>query len=214
MSLINSIIFNPHNDEDLSPLKTHSLLADKFSFIIEDNSEKLLKNIEDQSIQLIILNIKNLDLSECTIDLIDKVLTKKKFYLIVVGESRHRDFFLNHLCYERVSFIKSPARIEEFIFTCNKADFVLRRIDTFLEGLSMYLLEQDFSSDLLLKKVSDFLISTRTDFKLTQAELSHFLGISLRQLQRIEKGDTNMTLEKFFIILKGIARLKDKQKKH
>ncbi len=215
MNRIRSVVFNPYPElENLNYLLTNEELKLNFNLSLETDPERFLEVIEEAKVELIILNLKDRNFDNHCQELLNKITQKKKYYLIVVGQSKHRDFFLKHLRYERVSFIKDPASLDEFIFTLNKADFVLGRIDHFLESLSTLLYEQDLSSDLLLEKISNFLIKSRTELKMTQFELANYLGISLRQFQRIEKADSNMTLENFVIILKGLAYLKYSNKSH
>lgn len=72
-----------------------------------------------------------------------------------------------------------------------------------MELFSKYLFDEKVSSQELAKEVGDFIKGFRVKNEITQMDFSDYLGISLRQVQRVESGNSNLSLEYLTILMKG-----------
>ena len=80
----------------------------------------------------------------------------------------------------------------------------LDRVDKFVE-FAQFIFDHNVQLKDLSGLISDLTRKRRQNLSLNQGDFSHKIGMSLRQLQRVESGKSNLTLENFLVLLKGLV---------
>ncbi len=78
------------------------------------------------------------------------------------------------------------------------------RVDKFVE-FAHFIFDHNLQLKDLSGLISDLTRKKRQKLSLNQGDFSHKIGMSLRQLQRVESGKSNLTLDNFLVLLKGLV---------
>ena len=73
--------------------------------------------------------------------------------------------------------------------------------------------QEDLTSGDVSDSLRSFLLDSRKKFAITQREFAESVGVSLRQIQRVESGESNVSLEILIAIMKGLSRYENSMRR-
>lgn len=132
-------------------------------------------------------------------------VVKREDILLILAKSEETKTVFDPQDYNPFFYLTKPFNEDTFLTSIRSA---LRKME-FRRTCFSFLVEKiskhNYSSNDMAQELASLIKNYRKENNLTQNDCANNLGISSRQLQRIESGVSNITLDNLFIILKYIG---------
>lgn len=107
-----------------------------------------------------------------------------------------------------ITLMKKPILKNSLKLSLKSAYCHIQREGNIFSHLTDLIFQNKYSSKDIVNEMAHLTKLFRGEHELTQQDLAKYLGISTRHIQRIESGNSNVTLNYLFILLKGISDYK------